>query len=92
MADSPQKSGDLKLTASPVTSADDASSQALNEALGSSFILVRILMVLLLGALESILRSAGHTGGPGGAAACFGVGWWPGCTGCGSGGRWWPTG
>ena len=29
----------------------------------------RALMVLLLGALESILRSAGHTGGPGGAAA-----------------------
>lgn len=50
MADSSKKSGDLKLTASPVTSADDASSQALNEALGSSFILVRILMVLLLGA------------------------------------------
>ena len=39
MADSSKKSGDLKLTASPVTSADDASSQALNEALGSSFIL-----------------------------------------------------
>ena len=34
---------DLRPTRSPVTSADDASSQALNEALGSSFILVRIL-------------------------------------------------
>lgn len=50
MADSPQKSDGLRLTANPVAAPDDASSQALNEALGSSFILVRILMFALLGA------------------------------------------
>lgn len=50
MADSPKKSGDLKLAPSLVTSSDDASSQALNEALGSSFLLVRLLMALLLAA------------------------------------------
>ena len=43
MADSPKKSGDLKLTASPVTSADDASSQALNEALHGAKVKVPVL-------------------------------------------------
>src|SRR6187399_2000997 len=50
MADTPQPSGQLRTTADPVPGAGDASNQALNEALGSSFMLVRILMVLLLGA------------------------------------------
>jgi membrane protease subunit HflK len=50
MSDQPKKSGQLKLTPTPVTSADDASSQALSEALGSSFIIVRILAVVLLAA------------------------------------------
>ncbi|HAB17124.1 MAG TPA: protease modulator HflK [Verrucomicrobiota bacterium] len=47
MAEPSSRSGQLKLTPTPVTSADDASSQALNEALGSSFLLVRIFVVLL---------------------------------------------
>jgi len=50
MAEKPQRTGQLRLTPTPVASADDASNQALNEALGSSFLLVRILVVLLLGA------------------------------------------
>lgn len=50
MADEPQRSGQLRLTPTPVTSADDASSQALNEALGSSFLLVRVLVAVLLAA------------------------------------------
>lgn len=48
MADPKPASGNLKLTPTPVTSLDDASSQALNEALGSSFFVVRLLMVALL--------------------------------------------
>lgn len=48
MSDQPRKSGQLKLTPTPVTSTDDSSSQALNEALGSSFLLVRILAVVLI--------------------------------------------
>lgn len=50
MSDQPKKSGQLRLTPTPVTSADDASSQALGEALGSSFIIIRILAVVLLAA------------------------------------------
>ncbi len=50
MSDQSKKSGQLRLTPTPVTGADDASSQALNEALGSSFLLVRILAVILIGA------------------------------------------
>lgn len=50
MADLPKPSGQLRTTSAPVPGTGDASSQALNEALGSSFILVRILGVLLLGA------------------------------------------
>ena len=50
MSDQPKKSGQLKLTPTPVASADDASSQALNEALGSSFLLVRVLAVALVAA------------------------------------------
>jgi membrane protease subunit HflK len=50
MADPKPSPGNLKLTSSPVTSLDDASSQALNEALGSSILLVRLLMVALLAA------------------------------------------
>jgi modulator of FtsH protease HflK len=50
MADQPKIPGSMRLTPTPVTSADDASSQALNEALGSSFLLVRIMVALLLGA------------------------------------------
>lgn len=42
-------SGNLKQTSAPVPS-DDASSQALNEALGSSLLLIRILAVVLAGA------------------------------------------
>ncbi|HTH46917.1 MAG TPA: protease modulator HflK [Candidatus Limnocylindria bacterium] len=50
MADPKPNSGNLKLTPAPVTSLDDASSQALNEALGSSFLVVRLLMFGLLAA------------------------------------------
>ena len=48
MADPKSSSGNLKLTPSPVTSQDDASSQALTEALGSSVLLVRLLLWGLL--------------------------------------------
>lgn len=48
MSDQPKKSGQLRLTPTPVTSSDDASSQALNEALGSSFLLVRVLAAVLI--------------------------------------------
>lgn len=50
MADQSLPPGRLRTTTNPVGGSEDASSQALNEALGSSFILVRILGVLLLGA------------------------------------------
>ena len=50
MADLPKPPGQLRPTSTPVAGAEDAASQALNEALGSSFFLVRILGVLLLGA------------------------------------------
>lgn len=50
MSEQPKKSGQLKLTPAPVTGADDASSQALSEALGSSFLIVRVLAVVLAGA------------------------------------------
>lgn len=50
MADPKPSSGNLKLTPTPVTSVDDASSRALHEALGSSFLVVRLLMVALLAA------------------------------------------
>ena len=50
MADQSHTPGQLRPTPPRVTGSEDASSQALNEALGSSFILVRILGVLLLGA------------------------------------------
>lgn len=50
MADHSKSPAKLKLNPSPVTGADDASSQALNEALGSSFLLVRVMMGLLFAA------------------------------------------
>lgn len=50
MADQPQPPGQFRPTIQPTRGADDAASQALNEALGSSFLLVRILGVLLLAA------------------------------------------
>ena len=50
MADLPQKPGTLRPTVNPVGGTEDASSQALNEALGSSFVLVRLLGVVLVAA------------------------------------------
>ncbi len=50
MADPLSPKKPIRLTPTAATSADDASSQALNEALGSSFLLVRILVFVLLGA------------------------------------------
>lgn len=50
MADQPKPSGPIRLKPTAATRVDDASSQALNEALGSSFLLVRILFVVLLAA------------------------------------------
>lgn len=50
MAASPQTPGPSRTPGPPVRGVEDASSQALNEALGSSFLLVRIFGVLLLAA------------------------------------------
>lgn len=50
MADLPQKPGQLRPTVNPVAGTEDASSQALTEALGSSFLLVRLLGIVLVAA------------------------------------------
>ena len=50
MADPTAPKKPIRLAPTAATSADDASSQALNEALGSSFLLVRVLVFVLLGA------------------------------------------
>jgi len=49
-AEKPRKSGDLKVIQAQAVGMDDASSQALSEALGSSFLLVRILVFVLIAA------------------------------------------
>ena len=49
MAEAPPQSGNLRVNNAPL-SADDASSQALSEALGSSLLFIRLLGVLLVGA------------------------------------------
>ena len=49
MAEAPPQSGNLRVNNAPL-SADDASSQALSEALGSSRLFIRLLGVLLVGA------------------------------------------
>ncbi|HTI68749.1 MAG TPA: protease modulator HflK [Candidatus Limnocylindria bacterium] len=50
MADPDKKTGDLRSTTSPVPT-DDASNQALSEALNSSFLLIKLLGVAMLAAL-----------------------------------------
>jgi len=50
MADPNPRPGSIRLAPTPGVNPDDASSQALTEALGSSFLLVRFCMVLLLAA------------------------------------------
>lgn len=50
MADPKSRPGSVRLAPAPGVTSDDASSQALHEALGSSFLLVRFCMLLLLAA------------------------------------------
>ncbi len=50
MAEQPKQSGMIRLAPTAATRMDDPSSQALNEALGSSFLLVRVLFVILVAA------------------------------------------